>query len=174
MAAKRKGQKKMQAAQAPIVEVDNPAEYAERVVHPKVKVERALRDDPLGQMHERGQVKEHQYRAGREFQAAAERVSVGHVRSMDFSNEPVDGSRRASLSVVNPGYLRAVDLRAKWINEIGRPGFRLLEAVLIDKVTIREAARQIYDNTSKAGLTFTGHRFRECLDGVARTLGLVG
>ena len=57
----------MQAAVIPIMQVDNPAEYAERVVHPKVTVQRALRDDPLGNMHQRRQVSESQYAAGRQF-----------------------------------------------------------------------------------------------------------
>lgn len=169
---KRKGHK-MQAAVIPIMQVDNPAEYAERVVHPKVTVQRALRDDPLGNMHQRRQVSESQYAAGRQFQAAAETISIGHVRSIDTTQEPVDGSPPVRM-IVTSRYRSAMDLRTRWRDAVGRPGFLLLETILIDKLTQREAAQRIYRNTSKATITYVGHRFRECLDEVARSLGLAG
>ena len=57
-----------------------------------VTLVRALRDDPLGRLHARRQIGLAQYRAGRAWQAAYEAAAIGHVGSIDPSNEPVDGS----------------------------------------------------------------------------------
>ncbi len=45
---RRKGEAMRAEPMLDTVEVENPADYAERVVHPRVKAIRTLRDDPVG------------------------------------------------------------------------------------------------------------------------------
>lgn len=141
----------------------------------RVERERNLRDDPLGQMHDRRQIEEHQYRAGRQFQDDWE-VSgrSGRMRGMDTTQEPVDGGRNASsrLGVTDRSLAASRRLNA-YETELGAYGWRLATLVLVDKRTLRECAQVIHGTALKpANVTFVGHRFRECLDTLAERMGL--
>lgn len=156
--------------QAAEIIVPNPAEYAERVVHPTVKVVRSLRDDPLGQMHHRHQISEAQYAAGRRWQAAFE--AAGPVlKSTGNLAEPVDGSppQREGIS---QRQVVAYNLFRWWDGALGAEGKRLVSLILADKCSVAEACNRMYHIVTKANLTYTGHRFRECLDTLAKSMGL--
>ena len=56
--------------------VDDPYEPGAKIV-----TLRNLRDDPLGRLHDRNQIDEAQFQAGRRFQADWERAEKGLVRS---------------------------------------------------------------------------------------------
>lgn len=70
--------------------VDSPAEYAERIVNPRIKVVRTLRNDPVGQMFAKGQIDAAQKEAARLWQRDNEWAGP-QVRSSGFLQEPVDG-----------------------------------------------------------------------------------
>ena len=86
----RKG-RKPQPDMPPVITVDNPQyepgnpESIQRVTLP-----RFLRDDPLGQMHARGQLDTAQYEAGRRVQADYGCRAIC-IRGQDTTQEPVDG-----------------------------------------------------------------------------------
>jgi hypothetical protein len=70
--------------------VDNPAEYAERMVNPTIKVVRTLRNDPIAVMFAKHQIDHAQYEAARRWQRDNEWAGPT-IRSSGFLQEPVDG-----------------------------------------------------------------------------------
>jgi len=134
----------------------------------KRRVERALRDDPLGQMHQRRQIGEAQYRAGREFQRTWEAAGTP-LRSPGNIIEHVDGGRGASDGITDQRMAAGKDLAA-WRRLLGHE-YSLVEAVLIDKRTIRDVADTGNRMPGKAATTFTGHLFRRQLDVLAKAMG---
>ncbi len=152
--------------------VDNPAEYAERMVRPTVSAVRTLRDDPVGHLHARGHLgrkdsDEANGRLGRArlFQATWEASGRGMIRSPEFDGGP-GGSDPSRRSGTTDRRLAAGRQIAQWRLKLGDAGFSLLEMILIDKSTVAEAARRRHGVASKANVTFTGHRLRECLDAI--------
>lgn len=135
-----------------------------------VVVVRQLRDDPLGQMHDRKQINFAQYRAGRIYQAYHEAAGIGTVRSQDPSVEPVDGGGHVPAGITDR-QARAMDQLKKWHRLLGSDGTSIIDSVLVHKRTIREAATR-YGPLTRANLVYTGHRFRECLDTLAGQMGL--
>lgn len=136
----------------------------------RVRVERALRDDPLGQMHARRQISDAQYRAGREWQRYAEAAGTP-LRSSGDLQEPVDGSPRHRAGVTD-AQLRAIRRRELWRDMLGGKGFLLCDAVLEDKASIREASMLLWYEDNPPMVRYVGRRFRECLDALAADLGL--
>lgn len=171
MARKKKAQKPVNVAMPTIV-VDNPAYQAG---HPgsiqRITVERALRDDPLGQMHARNQITEHQYAAGRKWQAAFETAGIGRIKAMDTTQEPVDGGGRFSDPMTDRR-LRAFNDLKRWNGALGKAGAQLVNHVLCDKRSLREVGQLVYASTSPATMKYVGRRFRECLDQLATEMGL--
>lgn len=138
-------------------------------VEDKVRTERALRDDPLGQMHQRRQIGESQYAAGRRFQATWEAAGTP-LRSPGDIREHVDGGRGASDGITDQRMAAGKEL-ASWRSILGRDGYSLVEAVLIDKHTIREIADAGAMVPGKAATTFMGHLFRRQLSALAKAMG---
>lgn len=171
----------MQAATATVM-VSNP--LRERVpqlrviegettyVEDRVRVARALRDDPLGQMHQRKQIGEAQYQAGREFQRTWE-AAGSPLRSSGDIREHVDGGKGASDGITDTRMAAGKKL-ALWRSILGRDGYSLVESVLIDKRNIREVADTGAMMPGKAATTFTGHLFRRQLSALAKAMGLSG
>ncbi len=170
--SRRKGKAKRMTESNLIADTaDNPAEYAERRIHPTVPVIRTLREDPIGQMHARG----HLGRVGSEeargrldrarlFQGTWEATGRGRIRSIDFNG--ASGSDPARRSGITDRQMFAARQLATWQVRLGLSGFDLLETILIKKCGVTEAARQRHGVASKATITYTGHRVRECLDGL--------
>ena len=75
------------------VEIDNPFYTAgsPRQVPRRVQASRSLRDDPLARLHDRRQISDSEYRAGRDFQKLLEEAELGRMRTNDPTREPVDG-----------------------------------------------------------------------------------
>lgn len=107
-------------------------------VEDRVRVDRALRDDPLGQMHQRRQIGDAQYQAGRKFQSTWEAAGTP-LRSSGNIIEHVDGGRGASDGITDQR-MAAGKLLAYFRSELGEADYKFLEAVLIDKATIRQVA----------------------------------
>jgi hypothetical protein len=72
-------------AQVAPIEVDDPMERGGKLL-----VMRSTRDDPLADLHARGQIDEAQYQGGRSFQEDFETAERG-PRAIDPSKEAVDG-----------------------------------------------------------------------------------
>ena len=171
---KTKGKAKMAlAADIGMLEVDNPGYEAG---HPgsirRVVVPRSLRDDPLGQMHDRAQITEPQYRAGRQVQADYELSGQGRIAGQDTTREPVDGGGYLRMPVTD-SQIAAGRRLDRWRSTLGESGWAVCSAVLIDKRTVREMTQLYYGEASPANLKYAGRRFRECLDILAKRMGLV-
>ena len=126
----------------------------------KIVVMRSLRDDPLGRLHQRDQIDEDQYRAGRRFQADYEAAERG-PKAIDFTKEVVDGGllpepiteaqRRAGIALK----------RVYW--ELGPDGTALVHDVLIHGRTMQQVA----ESRRVMGERWTRYfamRLQECLD----------
>lgn len=134
----------------------------------RIRVERSLRDDPLGQMHARKQITHVQYRAGREWQRYAEMAGTS-LRSPGYIEEPVDGSPHHRDGVTE-AQKRATKQRAVWRDMLGGKPYCLLEAVLIDKSPLKTAGMLLYPDSA---FRYVGWQFRVSLDQVGRDLGLL-
>lgn len=136
----------------------------------RVSVARVLRDDPIGQMHSRRQITDTQYHAAREYQETREAMGIGTGRSPSNLVEHVDGGQIASDGITDR-QLRASKRIEAWRVRLGDAGYRLIEAVLIHKRTIREIADASPMMSGKAATTFYGHMFRQQLDVLAKAMG---
>lgn len=187
--SKRKAEKKMQAA-AQTVMVPNPLreivpqlrviERELTYVEDKVRVEVSYRDDPLGQMFRRGQLgdlnkpsEESKARAmleaGRKFQSTWE-AAGSPLRSSGDIREHVDGGKGASDGITD-ARMAAGKLLAEWRRLLGKAGYDLVQAILIDKRTIREVADSGSMMPGKAATTYYGHAFRHQLSALAKAMG---
>jgi hypothetical protein len=153
------------------IEVDNPQyQPANPVSIKRIEVTRALRDDPLGRLHARRQIGEAQYHAGREWQALYEAAAVGGtIRSVDFTNEPVDGSK-APREPITDRTQKAMREIIRLDRSLGQDGCALIRDVLADRLSMDQVAYR-RGECSRAALDYYGRRFRECLNTLARELG---
>ena len=138
-------------------------------VEDRICAERATRDDPLGKMHQHRQIGESQYQAGRRFQATWETAGTP-LRSSGDIREHVDGGRGATDGITDARMAAGKDL-AHWRSVLGRDGYSLVQAVLIDRHTIRQIADAGNMMPGKAATTFTGHLFRRQLSLLAKAMG---
>ncbi len=134
-----------------------------------VTVARALRDDPLGRLHARRQIGLAQYRAGRAWQAAYEAAAIGHVGSIDPSNEPVDGSPKHAGPNIDR-ITKAAKKLAQWLRLLGIEGSAIVVMVLARRMTMAQVAQQMKFGDEE----YYGKRFRECLNTLARDMGYMG
>lgn len=165
------------------IAVDNPAEYAERVVHPKITAARNLQGDPLAHMHDRKQITEAQYRAGRQWQREYE-LAGARLKSSGDLQEPVDGGgyritappeKLADWSIppAMRARLQASDKLSRYAAVLGLRGAILVRLVLADKMTIWAAtARMFPGEVGPPRRRFTGQWLRDCLTVLAREMGL--
>jgi predicted DNA-binding protein YlxM (UPF0122 family) len=138
--------------------------------HKTIDAVRTLRDDPLGQMRERNQIGEAQYRAGRQWQADYEAAGP-RIKSSGHLQEPVDGGGRLPVGITD----RQIQARGRletYRRLLGEYGTAILTMVLADKLSLREVANRRHVEVSKATLTYVGHRFREALSSLAVAMGL--
>lgn len=172
--------KQMQHATATIKVTDPMAFLVPDVQHnagvttyrePRISARVALRDDPLGQMYARKQIGASLYRAGRTYQAAREAMGIGSGRSPSDLREHVDGGQIATDGITDAKVAAAKRIAA-WRLLLGEDGYRLVEAVLIDKRSIRQVADASRMMSGKAATTFYGHLFRRQLSALAKAMGL--
>jgi hypothetical protein len=138
---------------------------------PTMTVFVALKDDPVGRMHSRHQIDE-QYRAARAFQEAADRATLGAVRSVDLTRTRVSGG--IAPDPLTPGRQRAM----KWLrvaedalmHRHGAEGLGLTRAVLVDRQSVEQTAR-LRGAESDREVWFWARLFRRCLDCLALAFG---
>lgn len=145
------------------VEVDDPYETGGKIV-----TLRNLRDDPLGRLHDRKQIDEAQYLAGREFQADWERAEKG-PQAIDPSKEAVDGGTMPDP--IDEGQTKALVRINGVLRQLGADGSAIVHDVLVHGLTMdRIADRRGFGG--KSWVEYFGKRFRECLDSMAIYYGL--
>ena len=153
--------------------VDNPADYAERIVQPLQRVMRALRQDPLGQMAARHQIGAVELEAGRRWQRDYEAAGP-RLKSSGHLEEPVDGSRPPASGITDR-QMRARERLEFYRALVGKNHYAVLEAVLADKLSIwGVVARLKPHDLSPAWRRFYGTLFRELLAQLAKVMGLAG
>lgn len=150
--------------------VDNPEYVVGYGNERHITAARSLRDDPLGQMHDRHQISEAQYAAGRQWQREYEAAGA-QVKSSGFLQEPVDGSGAAKQGVTDR-QMRAHRSLAAYAVQLGPEGDRIVHWVLADKLSLLEVANRRHGTTSRATMVYVGRRWRECLDTLAVCMGL--
>lgn len=142
---------------------------------------RSLRDDPLGRLHDRKQINQAQYQAGRRMQLLLELTEVGRLRSQDPSNEPVDGGG-AYPDILSERQLRAMKRLNGWTapdtgkrfrgvyDVLGAEGTAIMRLMLAERRFAREIAAAMGDR-SQRGVDYIARRVRECLTTLAREFG---
>jgi hypothetical protein len=172
MARTRRKTKVTLAGDTAPVEIDNPfyTPGSPRQVPRCVSAVRSLRDDPLARLHDRRQIGEAEYRAGRDFQRLLEATELGRLRSNDPTREPVDGGAgfRDGLSEREADAFR--QLRRLW-PILGKDGSAMLRAFLGERQFLPAiaAARGLPDDQQT--LRYLGRRIRECLETLAAEFG---
>lgn len=124
----------------------------------------ALRDDPVGFMHARGNITDVQLKAARAYQADWEAVEIGGAKAIDTTKEAVDGGRFAE-----PDSERRLKAHAE-LNRIhaalGDYGRDLVGLVLAIGMPLGQVA-QIWGVTEHHAYRSLRFRFVECLDTIA-------
>jgi hypothetical protein len=157
------------------VEVDNPL-YLEkdqmgRSAGPRrIRVQRALRNDPLAKLHATGRLNDVELRVGRRVQSLMEASEVGGIRTMDPTNEPVDGGGKIR-EPINDRQLRAM----KYLNGtlyplLGKLGKALVSAVLAGGMMPEDYARSTGIGDAR-GINSIGREFQRYLGMLAGELG---
>lgn len=146
-------------AQVSAMEVDDPFEPGAKIL-----AFRSLRDDPLGRLHDRRQIDEAQYEAGRAYQRDFEMAERG-PRAIDPSKEAVDGGR--TPEPLTEGQRRAALRLAEAASELGAHGRKLIQDFLIDGMTMEQIAQRRGLQPSQFTLKYYGARVRECLESLA-------
>jgi hypothetical protein len=139
---------------------------------PLMTVFRALKDDPVGRMHSRRQIDEAQFQAARAFQEAADRATLGAVRTLDWTKTPVSGG--IAPDPLPEGRQKAM----KWlrvaeeavVRRHGTEGLGLTRAVLCDRQSVEQTAR-LRGADSDREVWFWARLFRRCLDCLALAFG---
>src|SRR5882724_9586615 len=133
----------------------------------KIAVARSIRNDPLGRLHDRKQVDEAQYRAGRKYQEDFERAECG-PRAIDPGKEAVDGGM--APDPLPEAMQEAIQRLAKVHKLLGPDGSAIVSDVLTSRLSMEAVA-------NKRGLTgerwrkYFGMRFDECLHRLSYVYG---
>jgi nucleotide-binding universal stress UspA family protein len=149
-------------AQVAAIEVDDPMELGG-----KLMVMRSTRDDPLAELHARGQIDEAQYQSGRAFQEDFETAERG-PRAIDPSKEAVDGG--VMPEPITEAQRKAAKQLAVVYRALGQDGAALVHEVLVHG----KGRKQIAEARGLSGERwekYFGMRFRECLDCMALVYG---
>jgi hypothetical protein len=157
------------------VEVDNPLYLAQdklgRAAGTKrIRVQRALRNDPIAKLHSTGRLNDLEFRVGRDIQAVVEAGQVGGIKAMDPTNEPVDGGGKIR-EPINDRQLRAMKLLNGTIYPLlGKLGSSLVFAVLAGGMMPEDYARSIGVLDTR-GINSIGREFARYLGMLATELG---
>jgi hypothetical protein len=154
-------------ASVAVDEVDDPLERGATLL-----VVRSIRDDQLAALRARGHIAEHQFAAGRAWQLLYARAEIGGAKSLDPTKIRVDGAGPGT--VIAARRMLAAKRLVRIGMRLGKHGETLLHDVLVGGMTLRRvaAARGLDARPGSGDLTYLGRRLRECLDTVARELGL--
>lgn len=147
------------------IEVENPYNRTQKTV-----VLRALRDDPLGRLEQRGQIDQAQYLAGRTWQRAYETAEISGARAIDPTREHVDGGQIAS-SAISDEQARAFATLAKASRAVGMIGESVLRDVLANRMFPAQIAEARGFEDSQRATDYYSRLFRDCLETLAGVFG---
>jgi hypothetical protein len=99
---------------------------------------RSTRDDPLADLHARGQIDEAQYQGGRSFQEDFETAERG-PRAIDPSKEAVDGGLMPEP--ITEAQRKAARQLAVVYRALGQDGSALAHDVLVHRMTLPQISR---------------------------------
>ena len=172
MSRKRRRTKVTLAGDTGSVEIDNPfhAPGSPRHVPRRVSAVRSLRDDPLARLHDRRQISDSEYRAGRDFQKLLEEAELGRMRTNDPSREPVDGGIGFRDGVTDRE-VRAFRQLARLWPILGKDGSAMLRAFLGERQFLATIASTRGLAADQQTLRYLGRRIRECLATLATEFG---
>lgn len=149
-------------AQVSPLEVDDPIELGGKLI-----VMRSTRDDPLADLHARGQIDEAQYQSGRAFQGDFETAERG-PRAIDFTREAVDGGLMPEP--ITEAQRKAAKQLAVVYRALGQDGAALTHDVLVHSKTRAQVAES-RGLVGRRWEEYYGMRFRECLNCLAKVYG---
>lgn len=139
---------------------------------PKLTVVRTLRDDPLARLHDRAQITDIQYHAGRLWQALYEdSQGAGGLRSSGDIKEHVDGSPPLAGPITDKRQ-KATKRIIQLDHALGGFGAMMVRDVLVSGRTMAKVSLAHGMIANDKTLLYLGRRFRECLDTLAGELGL--
>jgi hypothetical protein len=172
MSRKRRKTKVTLAGDTASVEIDNPFYMpgSPRQVPRRIHAVRSLRDDPLARLHDRRQISDSEFRAGRDFQKLLEEAELGRMRTNDPSREPVDGGVGFSDGV-SDRELRAFRQLARLWPILGKDGSAILRAFLAERQFLAAIAAARGLGGDQQTLRYLGRRVRECLATLATEFG---
>ena len=145
------------------IEVADPFEHGA-----KIMVAQSMRDDPLGRLHCRGQIDDAQYHAGRDMQGFYERATIGGLKAMDTTKEPVDGG--GFPEALTEKIQEAVAEINRLERVLGIIDAAIVRDVLAKGMFLREVARA-RDQDSQLGFRYIARRFRNALELLAVEMG---
>lgn len=125
---------------------------------------------PLERMHERQQIDDAQYKAGRQMQTYYEQAEIGGVKAIDPSREAVDGGRMAET--LTEQVQRAIQEVIRLEKALGAEGAALARHVLCLGFSIKQCAA-MRGASSEREVSYMGARFREILETLAFEMKLV-
>ena len=144
------------------IEIDDPLELGGKLL-----VMRSTRDDPLAELHARGQIDQAQYDSGRAFQGDFETAERG-PRAIDPSKEAVDGGMMPEP--ITEAQRKAARQLAVIYRALGQDGSALVHEVLVHGKTRAQVA-EARGLAGERWEKYFGIRFRECLDCMALVYG---
>lgn len=134
----------------------------------KIRVLRALRDDPLAGLHASKQIDDAMMHAGRHWQRAYELVEIGGARAIDPTKEAVDcGFKPPTIS---DRKVRAGMEISNACKLLGQEGEAITRDILGLHLSIGQTAAK-RGMSSKDERAYIGKRFRECLETLAVLFG---
>ena len=142
-------------------------------IEDRIPAQVTYRDDPIGHMHRRKMLGKHGdilIRAAREYQAKREAMGIGTGRSPSDIREWVDGGQIATDGITDSKRDAALWI-ARMRKLIGEHAYGILEAVLIDKLRLREIPMAPDRSPGKVSV-LAGRELREALMRIARDMKL--
>lgn len=136
----------------------------------------ALRDDPVGQMHKRGQldgdasgVADVRLKAARYLQALYEIVEIGGAKAMDPGKPVISGGKPCEPDIDARRYAakRLIEIEA----DLAKRDKELLRLVLWQKMSLKQVAA-LYGMAGNQDISGLGFQFRACLDVAAEHVGI--
>ena len=135
-----------------------------------VTLARKLRDDPLARLHDRGQITDAMFFAGRQWQKLYEDSQVGRIGSSGDLKEPVDGTPPTREPITDK-QVKAGKLLRELEAALGKVGTVIVRDVLGNGMTLAQMSERHGIIASKRELERLGARFRECLNTLAKEFG---
>lgn len=134
----------------------------------KLRLIRSVRDDPLAGMLSRGWIPQHEYAAGRKWQAMHEASTIGCISAIDPTKEAVDGGRI-------PDVLTDHQAKAMKALRAAREALGLRDSVYVadilgERLTLAQCAAR-HGLVGERGINYIGRRFRDALDTLAELWG---